>query len=65
MIDNEPPAIEIETPSNGSSSGDQSPDFIGTFNDAVSGLVNDSFRIVVDNSVGDEHDNGEEQRVRA
>ena len=55
MIDNEPPTIEIDSPSNGSSSGDQSPDFIGSFNDAVSGLVNDSFRLVVDNSVGDEN----------
>ena len=57
-IDNEAPAIEIDTPADGSSSGDQSPDFIGTFNDAGSGLVNDSFRLVVDNSVGDENEDG-------
>ncbi len=50
-IDRQPPTINIESPANGSSSGDQSPDFAGTIDDADSGLVDTSFRLVVDNEV--------------
>ncbi len=50
-IDNQPPAITIATPADGDSSGDQTPDFSGTIEDIDSGLADNSFRLVVDNSV--------------
>ncbi len=48
-IDYEPPRITIDTPRHLSASDDQSPDFIGSFEDYDSGLAEDSFRLVVDN----------------
>ena len=48
-IDNQPPAIHVTSPANGSSSDDQTPDFQGTIEDTDSGLAADSFRLVVDN----------------
>ena len=50
-IDNHPPVVNITSPANNSWSDDQSPDFAGTFEDGDSGLVSDSFRLVVDNEV--------------
>ncbi len=50
-IDNRAPSIDITSPANGSSSNDRSPDFIGSFEDPDSGLVDKSFRLVVDNDV--------------
>ena len=50
-IDHRPPTISVDSPANGSSSGDQSPDFAGTIEDSDSGLVDKSFRLVVDNDV--------------
>lgn len=50
-IDNTPPAVTVANPANGGSSGDQSPDFAGTLEDADSGLADKSFRLVVDNEV--------------
>ena len=50
-IDNRPPTIAVENPANGTSSDDQSPDFSGTLEDAESGLVDKSFRLVVDNVI--------------
>ena len=52
-IDNVAPTITVTSPANGSSSDDQSPDFIGTLEDADSGLADKSFRLVVDNEVDD------------
>ena len=49
QVDYEPPRIEIDHPRHQSSSDDQSPDFIGTFEDNDSGLAQESFRLVVDN----------------
>ena len=48
-IDNQPPAIQIANPVHKSASDDHSPDFDGSFEDNDSGLVADSFRLVVDN----------------
>ncbi len=50
QIDYEPPRIEIDHPRHQSSSDDQSPDFIGSFEDNDSGLAQESFRLVVDNA---------------
>ena len=50
-IDNVPPTISVTSPANGSSSGDQTPDFAGSIEDADSGLADKSFRLVVDNKV--------------
>ena len=50
-IDNRAPSIDITSPANGSSSNDRSPDFVGSFEDPDSGLVDKSFRLVVDNDV--------------
>ena len=50
-IDNLPPAISVTSPANGSSSGDQTPDFEGSIEDADSGLADKSFRLVADNKV--------------
>ena len=51
QIDTRPPAVTIASPADGSSSGDRSPDFSGTLTDGDSGLVDKSFRLVVDNEV--------------
>ncbi len=50
-IDRQPPTINITSPADGASSGDQSPDFSGTIEDIDSGLADNSFRLVVDNEV--------------
>ncbi len=50
-IDKTPPTVTITSPAHGSSSGDQTPDFAGTLEDADSGLADESFRLVVDNQV--------------
>ncbi len=48
-IDHRPPTISVDSPANGDSSGDQSPDFSGVIEDSDSGLVDKSFRLLVDN----------------
>ena len=50
-IDNVAPTITVTSPAHGSSSDDQSPDFAGTLEDAASGLVDKSFRLVADNKI--------------
>jgi hypothetical protein len=50
-IDVAAPRINVTSPANGGSSGDQSPDFVGTLEDTDSGLADKSFRLVVDNKV--------------
>ena len=49
QIDIEPPAIIIDSPAHEGRSDDEKPSFIGTFNDADSGLAADSFQLDVDN----------------
>ena len=49
----------MASPADGSSSDDQSPDFIGTIEDTNSGLADKSFRLVADNEVDGE---GNERR---
>ena len=44
-IDHRPPTITVDSPANGASSGDQSPDFSGVIEDSDSGLVDESFRL--------------------
>ncbi len=50
QIDIQPPTITIDTPSSKSSSTDRSPDFEGSFEDGGSGLMENSFRLYVDNT---------------
>ena len=50
MIDQQPPEFQIDNPVNGSSSDDHTPEFTGTVRDNGSGLVDDSFRLVIDNT---------------
>ena len=50
-IDNVPPTISVTSPADGSASGDQTPDFSGSIEDADSGLTDNSFRLVVDNRI--------------
>ena len=50
-IDVAAPRINVTSPANGGSSGDQSPDFVGTLEDTDSGLADKTFRLVVDNKV--------------
>ncbi|MCY4474182.1 MAG: Ig-like domain-containing protein [Chloroflexi bacterium] len=50
-IDNRAPTITVANPAHGAASGDQSPDFAGAMEDTDSGLVDGSFRLVVDNKV--------------
>ncbi len=50
-IDKTPPRVSVTSPANGSSSGDQTPDFAGTLEDIDSGLADKSFRLLVDNQV--------------
>ena len=52
-IDNQTPTINVTSPSHGSASGDQTPDFAGALEDTESGLVDGSFRLVVDNQIDD------------
>ncbi len=58
-IDNQVPTINVTSPSHGSASGDQTPDFAGTLEDTESGLVDNSFRLVVDNQVDDNGTEGQ------
>ena len=53
-IDHRPPTISVDSPADGDSSGDQSPDFSGVIEDSDSGLVDESFRLVVDNVANNE-----------
>ena len=56
-IDNQPPAVQVTNPVHNSASDDHSPDFNGSLEDTDSGLVAESFRLVVDNdSDGEEND---------
>ena len=56
-IDNQPPAVQVTNPVHKSASDDHSPDFNGSIEDTDSGLVAESFRLVVDNdSDGEEND---------
>ena len=48
-LDIEPPTIQIDSPGHNERSDDEKPSFIGTFNDADSGLAADSFQLNVDN----------------
>ncbi len=50
MIDQQPPEFQIDNPVNGSSSDDHTPEFTGTVRDNGSGIVEDSFRLVIDNT---------------
>ena len=50
-IDNQPPAISITSPVHGTSSDDHTPDYNGSIEDTDSGIVSDSFRLVVDNKI--------------
>ena len=58
-IDTQPPTINVVAPVHKSSSGDQSPDFSGTIEDTDSGLVDKSFRLVVDNQIDGEGKNSD------
>ena len=58
-IDRTPPSITVDSPAHESSSGDQSPDFSGVIEDADSGLVDKSFRLVIDNRVDGEGKNND------
>lgn len=48
-LDIEPPTIQIDSPGHDERSDDEKPSFIGTFNDADSGLAADTFQLNVDN----------------
>ena len=51
MIDREPPSIQVDSPLDGTSSTDDSPELIGTFTDGGgSGLREESFKIYADNT---------------
>ena len=50
-IDRQAPMIHIASPANGSASDDYTPDYEGTVEDNESGIVEDSFRLVIDNNV--------------
>ena len=56
-IDIEPPTINVDSPTHNGRSDDEKPSFIGTVNDAGSGLVSDSFQLDVDNRHDDQSDN--------
>ncbi len=49
MVDIEPPTIQVDSPVHNARSDDEKPSFIGSFNDADSGLAADSFQLNVDN----------------
>ena len=48
-LDIEPPTIQVDSPGHNDRSDDEKPSFIGTFNDADSGLAADTFQLNVDN----------------
>ena len=50
-IDRQPPAITITSPVHGTSSDDHTPDYNGSIEDTDSGIVADSFRLVIDNEI--------------
>ena len=50
-IDRQPPMIQINSPADGTSSDDHTPDYNGTIEDTEAGIVEDSFRLVIDNKV--------------
>ena len=58
-IDITPPSISVDSPTHGGRSDDETPSFIGTFNDADSGLQANSFQLDVDN----QDDGGDEVPV--
>lgn len=49
QLDIEPPTIQIDSPVHKDRSDDEKPSFIGTFNDADSGLAARSFQLNIDN----------------
>ncbi|MCY4474180.1 MAG: hypothetical protein OXC83_01950 [Chloroflexi bacterium] len=49
QLDIEPPSIQIDSPMHNDRSDDEKPSFIGTFNDADSGLAAESFQLNIDN----------------
>ena len=49
QLDIEPPSIQIDSPMHNDRSDDEKPSFIGTFNDADSGLAARSFQLNIDN----------------
>lgn len=49
QLDIEPPTIQIDSPVHNDRSDDEKPSFIGTFNDADSGLAARSFQLNIDN----------------
>ncbi len=55
-IDRQPPAISITSPVHGTSSDDHTPDYNGSIEDTDSGIVADSFRLVIDNAIDGEDD---------
>ena len=61
-IDITPPTIQIDSPAHGDRSDDEKPSFTGSFNDADSGLVSNSFQLNVDNT-DDRQDGGEKVPV--
>ena len=50
-IDRQPPMIQINSPADGISSDDHTPDYDGSIEDTEAGIVKDSFRLVIDNEV--------------
>ena len=58
-IDRQAPMINIASPANGSASDDYTPDYEGTVEDNESGIVEDSFRLVIDNDIDDNDTRGE------
>ena len=50
QIDIQPPVITVDSPAHDTRSDDEKPSFIGTFNDADSGLAADSFQLDIDNT---------------
>ena len=56
-IDITPPTITVDSPAHEGRSDDEKPSFIGTFNDADSGLQANSFQLDVDNDNDDGDDN--------
>ena len=56
QIDIEPPTIQVDSPVHNGRSDDEKPSFIGSVNDADSGLAADSFQLDVDNSNDDGDD---------
>ena len=55
-IDRQPPAISITSPVHDTSSDDHTPDYNGSIEDSDSGIVADSFRLVIDNDIDGAND---------